>query len=84
MGIVTYKRNELAAAEQYLQRALELYELSGTSDRIEVYQMMAYLCQARGDIEAAVSWIQKGQSIQDEFSFYRAQRIGAPPSSSST
>jgi LuxR family transcriptional regulator, maltose regulon positive regulatory protein len=53
LGAVLYQANRLDEAAQHLERAVQLYELSGVLDLLPAYAMLARLKVAQGEIDAA-------------------------------
>jgi LuxR family maltose regulon positive regulatory protein len=65
LGTVLYQWNDLAGAAPHIQRAIELSELGGAWERMYGYRMLAYLRQAKGDLEAAYDLLQRACAIRD-------------------
>jgi len=65
LGTVLYQLNDLAGAEDHIQRSADLFELGELWGRIHAYTMLAYLRQAQGEFETSAELLGKALAIED-------------------
>jgi LuxR family maltose regulon positive regulatory protein len=65
LGTVLYQLNDLAGAEDHVQRSADLFELGELWGRMHSYTMLAYLKRAKGEFEASAELLGKALAIED-------------------
>jgi LuxR family transcriptional regulator, maltose regulon positive regulatory protein len=78
LGTLMYEWNNLEAAATHVKRAVELLKLSGEQEILDAYRLLAYLCQAEGDYEAAVDLLRNISSLKDNFTLRRINSLLEP------
>ena len=71
LGAVLYQLNDLTGSATHIQRAIELFELEETWDRLLGYKMMACLHQATGEYKAALDMLEKSSEIFEGLNFHK-------------
>jgi tetratricopeptide (TPR) repeat protein len=69
LGRVAQHRGELAAAEQWYQKSLEIKEALGEQRRglAATYGQLGLLAERRGDLAAALDWVVRCVALFEEF-----------------
>jgi LuxR family maltose regulon positive regulatory protein len=78
LGAVLYQLNDLTGSTTHIQRAIELFELEETWDRLLSYKMMAYLHQAAGEYKAALDMLEKSSEICEGLNFHKLYQFQDP------
>jgi LuxR family maltose regulon positive regulatory protein len=78
LGTVLYQINDLESAAPHLERAVELYDLSGLWSRFYAYRMLAYLKFARGEHKDSYDLVIKTLAIKDKIIVHQTNALLLP------
>jgi len=78
LGTVLYQLNDLAGAEEHVQRSADLFELGELWWRMHSYTMLAYQRQAQGEFETSTELFNKACAIEDTLIVRRSNTSDLP------